>query len=213
MDYATWYDDSYVTYSDEQLVELVREGDNEALDYLMNKYKILVEKKAKSYFLIGASRDDIIQEGMIGLFKAIRDFKEEKTASFYSFADLCVTRQMISAVKASTRQKHLPLNSYISLNKPSYEEENDKTTLIDKMPSRKIINPEELLIGQENISIIEHELSERLSKLEKEVLQSYIYGKSYVEIAGNLNRPVKSIDNALQRIKKKVELILVEKGV
>ncbi|GKX32140.1 RNA polymerase factor sigma-70 [Vallitalea longa] len=213
MDYATWYDDSYVTYSDEQLVELVREGDNEALDYLMNKYKILVEKKAKSYFLIGASRDDIIQEGMIGLFKAIRDFKEEKTASFYSFADLCVTRQMISAVKASTRQKHLPLNSYISLNKPSYEEENDKTTLIDKMPSRKIINPEELLIGQENLSIIEHELSERLSKLEKEVLQSYIYGKSYVEIAVNLDRPVKSIDNALQRIKKKVEIILVEKGV
>ncbi|GMQ56461.1 RNA polymerase sporulation sigma factor SigH [Vallitalea sediminicola] len=213
MDYATWYDDSYVTYSDEQLVELVREGDNEALDYLMNKYKILVEKKAKSYFLIGASRDDIIQEGMIGLFKAIRDFKEEKTASFYSFADLCVTRQIISAVKASTRQKHLPLNSYISLNKPSYEEENDKTTLIDKMPSRKIINPEDLLIGQENLSIIEHELNERLSKLEKEVLQSYIYGKSYVEIAGNLNRPVKSIDNALQRIKKKVELILIEKGV
>jgi len=213
LDYATWYDDSYVTYSDEQLVELVRDGDNEALDYLMNKYKILVEKKAKSYFLIGASRDDIIQEGMIGLFKAIRDFKEEKTASFYSFADLCVTRQIISAVKASTRQKHLPLNSYISLNKPSYEEENDKTTLIDKMPSRKIINPEDLLIGQENLSIIEHELNERLSKLEKEVLQSYIYGKSYVEIAGNLKRPVKSIDNALQRIKKKVELILVEKGV
>ncbi|GMQ65104.1 RNA polymerase sporulation sigma factor SigH [Vallitalea maricola] len=213
MDYATWYDDSYVTYSDEQLVELVRDGDNEALDYLMNKYKILVEKKAKSYFLIGASRDDIIQEGMIGLFKAIRDFKEEKTASFYSFADLCVTRQIISAVKASTRQKHLPLNSYISLNKPSYEEENDKTTLIDKMPSRKIINPEDLLIGQENLSIIEHELNERLSKLEKEVLQSYIYGKSYVEIAVNLKRPVKSIDNALQRIKKKVELILVEKGV
>ena len=213
MDYATWYDDSYVTYSDEQLVDLVREGDNEALDYLMNKYKILVEKKAKSYFLIGASRDDIIQEGMIGLFKAIRDFKEDKTASFYSFADLCVTRQMISAVKASTRQKHLPLNSYISLNKPSYEEENDKTTLIDKMPSKKIINPEELLIGQEDISFIEHELTERLSKLEKEVLQSYIYGKSYVEIAYYLNRPVKSIDNALQRIKKKVELILVEKGV
>jgi RNA polymerase sporulation-specific sigma factor len=194
-------------------VGLVRDGDNEALDYLMNKYKILVEKKAKSYFLIGASRDDIIQEGMIGLFKAIRDFKEEKTASFYSFADLCVTRQIISAVKASTRQKHLPLNSYISLNKPSYEEENDKTTLIDKMPSRKIINPEDLLIGQENLSIIEHELNERLSKLEKEVLQSYIYGKSYVEIARNLKRPVKSIDNALQRIKKKVELILIEKGV
>ncbi len=150
---------------------------------------------------------------MIGLFKAIRDFKEEKTASFYSFADLCVTRQIISAVKASTRQKHLPLNSYISLNKPSYEEENDKATLIDKMPSQKIINPEDLLIGQENLSIIEHELSERLSKLEKEVLRCYIDGKSYVEIAEYLVRPVKSIDNALQRIKKKVEAILVEKNV
>ncbi len=212
LDHATWYD-SYLTNSDEELVALVRDGDNEALDYLMNKYKILVEKKAKSYFLIGASRDDIIQEGMIGLFKAIRDFKEEKTASFYSFADLCVTRQIISAVKASTRQKHLPLNSYISLNKPSYEEENDKATLIDKMPSQKIINPEDLLIGQENLSIIEHELSERLSKLEKEVLRCYIDGKSYVEIAEYLVRPVKSIDNALQRIKKKVEAILVEKNV
>ncbi|MCT4542662.1 MAG: RNA polymerase sporulation sigma factor SigH [Vallitalea sp.] len=212
MDYATRYD-LFITYSDEYIVGLIREGNNEALDYLMNKYKVIVEKKAKSYFLIGASRDDIIQEGMIGLFKAIRDFNEDKTSSFYSFADLCITRQIISAVKASTRKKHLPLNSYISLNKPSYEEENDKTTLIDKMPSSKIRNPEDLLIGQENLSIIEHELSERLSKLEKEVLQSYIYGKSYVEIAGSLNRPVKSIDNALQRIKKKVEHILVEKGV
>ncbi len=212
MDHATWYD-SYLTNSDEELVAIVRDGDNEALDYLMNKYKILVEKKAKSYFLIGASRDDIIQEGMIGLFKAIRDFKEEKIASFYSFADLCVTRQIISAVKASTRQKHLPLNSYISLNKPSYEEENDKATLIDKMPSQKIINPEDLLIGQENLSIIEYELSERLSKFEKEVLRCYIDGKSYVEIAEYLVRPVKSIDNALQRIKKKVEAILVEKNV
>lgn len=212
VDHATWYD-AYVTYSDEELVAIIRDGDNQALDYLMNKYKILVEKKAKSYFLIGASRDDIIQEGMIGLFKAIRDFKEDKTASFYSFADLCVTRQIISAVKASTRQKHLPLNSYISLNKPSYEEENDKATLIDKMPSQKIINPEDLLIGQENLSIIEHELSERLSKLEKEVLRCYIDGKSYVEIAEYLRRPVKSIDNALQRIKKKVEAILIEKNV
>ncbi|MCT4597205.1 MAG: RNA polymerase sporulation sigma factor SigH [Vallitalea sp.] len=203
--------DSYEAYSDENLVDLVRDGDNQALDYLMNKFKVLVEKKAKTYFLIGASRDDIIQEGMIGLFKAIRDFKKEKTSSFYSFADLCVTRQMISAVKASTRQKHLPLNSYISLNKPSYEEENGKTTLIERMPSAKIINPEDLLIGQENLSIIEHMLSERLSKFEKEVLQSYVDGKSYVEIAGYLDRPVKSIDNALQRIKKKVELILVER--
>lgn len=212
MDYAA-YNDAFVTYSDEQLVDLVRDGDEDALDYLLNKYKVLVEKKAKSYFLIGAGRDDIVQEGMIGLFKAIRDFKEDKTASFYSFADLCITRQMISAVKASTRQKHQPLNSYISLNKPAYEEENDKISLLDRMPSDKVINPEDLFIGQEKLGIIEHELSERLSSLEKKVIQLYIDGKSYVEIAKLLKRPIKSIDNALQRIKKKVEHILVQKNM
>lgn len=205
--------DIFVSYSDEQLVDLVKDGDNYALDYLMNKYKILVERKAKSYFLIGASKEDIIQEGMIGLFKAVRDYKSDKTASFYSFADLCVTRQMISAVKASTRQKHMPLNTYISLNKPAYEEENDKTNLIDRMPSNKIINPEDLLIGRENLSIIEHELTEKLSKLEKKVFGLYVNGKNYVEIAEQLERPVKSIDNALQRIKKKVEIILKDKNV
>lgn len=200
-------------YNDEELVNLIREGQDFALDFLMNKYKLLVEKKSKSYFLIGASKDDIIQEGMIGLFKAIRDYDPNREASFYSFADLCVTRQMISAVKASTRQKHMPLNSYVSLNKPAYEEENDKTALLERMPSSKIINPEALFIGKENRHIIEIELTKRLSKFEKQVIELYIDGISYVEIADMLDRPIKSIDNALQRIKKKVEQILIDKNV
>ena len=205
--------DDLVTYSDEGLVELIREGDDYALDYLMTKYKILVEKKSKSYFLIGASKEDIIQEGMIGLFKAVRDYNKDKEASFYSFADLCVTRQMISAVKAYTRQKHMPLNTYVSLNKPMFEDEFDKTPLLDRMPAEKIINPEEDIIGKENKSIIEHELEQKLSKLEKQVIALYIDGVNYVEIAAILKRPVKSIDNALQRIKKKVEKIIKDNNV
>lgn len=200
-------------HTDEQLIEMVRDGHKYALDFLLNKYKVLVEKKSKSYFLIGASRDDIIQEGMIGLFKAVRDYRNDKMASFYSFADLCVTRQMITAVKASTRQKHMPLNSYISLNKPIFEEDSDKTAFLERVPSDKIINPEDLLIGRENLYTIELELSKRLSKLEKQVLQLYVDGTSYVEIAEILKRPVKSIDNALQRIKKKVEQIVKDKNI
>lgn len=162
---------------------------------------------------MGAGKDDIVQEGMIGLFKAIRDYNPNKEASFYSFADLCVTRQMITAVKASTRQKHMPLNSYVSLNKPSYQDEDDRPELIDSVPSGRISNPEELFIGRENLHIIEHELADKLSKFEKEVLQLYIDGIGYVEVAGILDKPVKSIDNALQRIKKKVEKILLDKQV
>lgn len=198
-------------YSDQELVSLVRTGHDFALDYLMNKYKMLVERKAKSYYLIGAGKDDIIQEGMIGLFKAIRDYNPEREASFYSFADLCVTRQMITAVKASTRQKHMPLNSYISLNKPAYEEDSERTDMLETfIPSSKIIDPEEMLIGEENRHIIEDELKKRLSKMESEILGLYVEGINYVEIAQLTNRPIKSIDNALQRIKKKVEGILKE---
>lgn len=198
-------------YNDQELVELIRNGHDFALDYLMNKYKALVERKSNSYFLIGASKDDIIQEGMIGLFKAIRDYNPNREASFYSFADLCVTRQMISAVKASTRQKHMPLNSYVSLNKAIFEEDNDRTDLHEIMPSNKIVDPEEVFIGEENRSIIENELSKRLSKMENEILKLYVQGINYIEIAEITNRPVKSIDNALQRIKKKVEQILEDK--
>ncbi len=198
-------------YNDQELVGLVRDGHDFALDYLMNKYKVLVERKAKSYYLIGASKDDIIQEGMIGLFKAIRDYNPNREASFYSFADLCVTRQMISAVKASTRQKHMPLNTYISLNKPIFEEDNDKTDLMEITPSNKIVDPEEVFIGEENLHIIEDELSKRLSKMENEILRLYVQGINYVEIAEMTERSVKSVDNALQRIKKKVEQIVREK--
>lgn len=198
--------------TDEQLVTLVRDGHDYALDYLMNKYKKLVEKKSKSYFLMGAGREDIIQEGMIGLFKAVRDYRHDSTASFFSFADICITRQIITAVKASTRQKHMPLNTYVSLNKPAFEADSDKTALLDMMPSKKILDPETLLIGEESRLLIEDELEDKLSKFEKEVLKHYIEGIGYIEIATLLKKPSKSIDNALQRIKKKLELILDEKN-
>lgn len=205
--------DDFHTLTDEELLDLVHEKEDYALDFLMNKYKLLVEKKSRSYFLMGAGKDDIVQEGMIGLFKAIRDYDTDKEASFYSFADLCVTRQMITAVKASTRQKHMPLNSYVSLNKPSYQDEEDRPELIDSFSAGRISNPEELYIGRENLHIIENELIDKLSKMEKEVLQLYIDGTSYVEVAEILGRPIKSVDNALQRIKKKVEKIILDKKV
>ncbi len=201
------------SYKDEELVTLVREGHDYALDFLLNKYKKLVEKKSKSYFLMGAGRDDLIQEGMIGLFKAVRDYRHDSTASFFSFADLCITRQIITAVKASTRQKHMPLNTYVSLNKPAFEEGSDKTALLDLMPSKKILDPEELIIGEESLHLIEEELEDKLSKFEKEVLKLYIDGVGYVEIAQVINKPVKSIDNALQRIKKKLEGIMTDKKI
>lgn len=204
--------EKYRKASDEVLVSQAREGDNYALEFVLTKYKNLVRKKARTYFLIGADKDDIIQEGMIGLYKAIRDFNKEKSVSFKAFAELCVTRQMISAVKASTRQKHVPLNSYISLNKPLFEEGDEQHSLMDYMPSKKVINPEDLLIDKENLSMIEYELDSRLSALEKEVLSLYLEGKTYDQIAYILERTVKSIDNALQRIKKKVETIVLEKN-
>jgi len=205
--------EAFQSMVDEELVEQIRQDNDLAIDFLMNKYKLLVEKKAKTYFLMGASKEDIIQEGMIGLFKAIRDYNPNKEASFFSFADLCITRQMITAVKAATRQKHMPLNTYVSLNKPSYQDEEDRPELIDSVSNEKVTDPEELLIGRENLHIIEYELTKKLSPFEKEVLQLYIDGTSYTEVAAIMKRPIKSIDNALQRIKKKVEKILLEKNV
>ncbi|MCL0052241.1 RNA polymerase sporulation sigma factor SigH [Peptococcaceae bacterium] len=194
----------YYSLIDEELVEYARNGDNDALEYLLNKYKNLVKSKARSYFLIGADREDIIQEGMIGLYKAIRDFREDKMSSFKMFADLCITRQIITAIKTATRQKHIPLNSYISLNKPAYDEDSDKT-LMDMLSGSKITDPEELVVHQEEFGNIEKKMSEILSELEWQVLMAYLDGKSYQEIAKELNRHVKSIDNALQRVKRKVE--------
>lgn len=192
---------------DEELVLYAHEGDIAALEHLINKYKNFVRAKARSYFLIGADREDIVQEGMIGLYKAIRDFRNDKLSSFRAFAELCITRQIITAIKTATRQKHIPLNSYISLNKPIYDEESDRT-LLDILTATKITDPEELIISREELLSIESKIGEILSGLELEVLMSYLQGKSYQEIACDLDRHVKSIDNALQRVKRKLEKYL-----
>lgn len=192
---------------DEEIVEFAREGDDAALEYLINKYKNFVRAKARSYFLIGADREDIIQEGMIGLYKAIRDFRMDKLSSFRAFAELCITRQIITAIKTATRQKHIPLNSYVSLNKPIYDEDSDRT-LLDIISGSKIADPEELIISREEFDDIEEKMGEILSSLEWKVLMSYLEGKSYQEIAVDLKRHVKSIDNALQRVKRKLERYL-----
>ena len=205
--------DAYSRYSemtDEQVVEDARAGDEQALEYLIHKYRNFVRAKARSYFLIGADREDIIQEGMIGLYKAIRDFRQDKLSSFRAFAELCITRQIITAIKTATRQKHIPLNSYVSLNKPIYDEESDRT-LLDVLSGTRISDPEELIISQEDFSSIESKIGELLSDLEWEVLTSYLQGKSYQEIAADLDRHVKSIDNALQRVKRKLERYLADK--
>lgn len=192
---------------DEEIALEAKRGNVQALEYLINKYKNFVKAKAKSYFLIGADKEDIYQEGMIGLFKSIRDYKPDKLSSFKAFAELCVTRQIITAIKTATRQKHIPLNTYISLNKPVYDEESDRT-LLDVLSTVKVCDPEELVISREEVSSIETEIGEALSELELEVLNSYLQGKSYQEIACDLDRHSKSIDNALQRVKRKLEKCL-----
>ena len=196
--------------ADEQVVKLAQSPDGAALEYLLNKYKNFVRSKARSYFLIGADHEDIVQEGMIGLYKAIRDYKEEKLSSFRAFAELCITRQIITAIKTATRQKHIPLNSYVSLNKPIYDEESDRT-LLDVITEGWVTNPEELLINREAIGAIEGKIGEMLSGLEKQVLFRYLEGKSYQEISTEMGRHVKSIDNALQRVKRKLQKYLEEK--
>ncbi|MFO7319168.1 MAG: RNA polymerase sporulation sigma factor SigH [Limnochordia bacterium] len=198
---------SFEDLADEEIVEYAREGDTVALEYLIHKYKNFVRAKARSYFLIGADREDIIQEGMIGLYKAIRDFRADKLASFRAFAELCITRQIITAIKTATRQKHIPLNSYVSLNKPLYDDESDRT-LEDVLAGNKVTDPEELVISREEFLDIESKMSEFLSDLEWSVLMLYLEGKSYQEIADQLSRHVKSIDNALQRVKRKLERYL-----
>ena len=204
------YTQDYDSMTDEQVVRLAQGTDSQALEYLLNKYKNFVRTKARSYFLIGADHEDIVQEGMIGLYKSIRDYKEEKLSSFRAFAELCITRQIITAIKTATRQKHIPLNSYISLNKPIYEEDSDRT-LLDVITEEGMSNPEDMLIDREDLSFIEGRIGQMLSGLEKEVLVRYMEGKSYVEIADEMGRHVKSIDNALQRIKRKLLRYLEEK--
>lgn len=198
---------AYGYMPDEDLVEMVKDGESDALEYLIHKYKNFVRAKARSYFLIGADREDIVQEGMIGLYKAIRDFRGDKLSSFRAFAELCITRQIITAIKTATRQKHIPLNSYISLDKPIYDEDSDRT-LLDVIAGHRVTDPEQLIINQEKFDDIEDKMTEVLSELERQVLVLYLDGRSYQEIAEDLDRHVKSIDNALQRVKRKLEKYL-----
>ncbi len=189
--------------SDEAIVELANKGDDLAFEFLIYKYKNFVRGKARSYFLIGADRDDIVQEGMIGLFKAVRDYDITRQASFRSFAEICITRQIITAIKSATRQKHIPLNSYVSLNKPMYEEDSGRT-LLDIIEEKKVTDPMELFITREDLEKVYLSIGKILSDLELNSLMSYLDGKSYSEISLELNRCEKSVDNALQRVKKKM---------
>ncbi len=194
--------------SDDELVLAARGGDDVALAELLTKYRNFARVKARSYFLVGADREDIVQEGMIGLYKAIRDFNPEMLTSFRAFAELCVTRQIITAIKTATRQKHTPLNSYVSFNRPVVSDEDGDRVLGDVIPTSAITDPADLVISSERIRALQRHFDEVLSDLEAEVLRLYVEGKSYQEIAETLNRHVKSIDNALQRIKRKLDMHL-----
>jgi RNA polymerase sporulation-specific sigma factor len=204
---------NYDTLPDEVIVDRIKEGDQSAMDYLLEKYKYLVRNKAKALYLIGGDKDDLIQEGMIGLYKAIRDYDQEKQNSFFNFADLCISRQIYSAIKASNRKKNIPLNTYISIYTPVYGESNDneeKEALVDIIYQKNVSNPEELVIDKENTSMIEYELVRRLSDLEKQVLSLYMQDLKYVQIAEVLGKEPKTIDNALTRIKTKLNQVLRE---
>lgn len=197
---------------DDKLLTLIHQEDNQALDILINKYKNFVRAKARTYFLIGADREDIIQEGMIGLYKAIRDYDGDKLASFRGFAELCITRQILTAIKMATRQKHIPLNSYVSLDKPIYDEESDRT-LLDVITGVEAIDPQELLINREKFGDLQLKLTGLLSELERKVLDLYVEGRTYQEISIELKRHEKSIDNAIQRVKRKLEEVLKTESI
>ncbi|MDW0116730.1 RNA polymerase sporulation sigma factor SigH [Sporosarcina thermotolerans] len=194
----------FTKLSDEELIVRIQEGGTDALDFLITKYQPFVKMKARSYFMTGGDREDIIQEGMIGLYKAIRDFRMDRLSSFRAFAELCITRQIITAIKTATRQKHIPLNTSVSLDKPVYDEESDRT-LLDVIGGSVLDDPEDLMIHKEDFIQMEGEINKVLSELEKQVLSLYLEGQSYQEISDELNRQVKSVDNALQRIKRKLE--------
>ena len=199
--------EKYQDMEDAQIVALAQAGDEQASEYIMNKYKNLVRSKAHAYFIMGAEAEDLLQEGMIGLFKAIRDYDKDKNDSFYAFAVMCIRRQLISALKRATRQKHIPLNSYVSLNKSIYDEENERT-LMDVLTARGVSNPEQLMIAQQEYEFINAKIENVLSDFERAVLKEYIVGKSYSDIASGMNTQTKSVDNALQRVKAKLERAL-----
>lgn len=189
--------------TDEQIVSQIKQGDEEALSYLLEKYQNLVNVKVGKYFMIGAEKEDIIQEGMIGLFKAIKSFDLNKQNSFKSFANMCIERQLITAIKSSNRQKHMPLNSYLSLNLSAYDNEDDDTELLETFRSKTIEDPLETLMKKEYYKKVEDTIDTTLSKFEKKVLNRFMQGESYITIAKKLDAPVKSVDNAIQRIRKK----------
>lgn len=195
---------NYEQMTDEQLIDKLRRGDRNIMDYIMEKYKNLVRKEANAMYLLGGENDDLIQEGMIGLFKAVQDYNVHQETSFYSFAKLCITRQMYSAIEASKRKKHSPLNSYISL----YETSEDQGSLIETMAAGQESNPEELLVSREYAQLLEMKLEESLSALENRVLYLHLLGTDYKTIARLLDKSPKTVDNALQRIKGKTEKIL-----
>ena len=197
-------EDKYENLTDEQIIAKIKQEDKNALAYLLNKYKELVNIKISKYFMIGAEKEDVFQEGMIGLFKAIKDFKPEKQRTFKSFANICIERQLITAIKSSNRQKHMPLNSYLSLNIAAYDNnEEDSVELIDTFDSKTIEDPLETIMKKEYYTEVENAVNKNLSKFEKQVLDRFMKGESYVTIANKLDSPVKSIDNAIQRIRKK----------
>jgi RNA polymerase sporulation-specific sigma factor len=204
-------DEALSSGSDEELVERARGGHEPAIEELLRRYRHYARAKARSYFLAGADREDIVQEGMIGLYKAIRDFQGDRNTAFRAFAELCITRQIITAIKTATRQKHVPLNSYVSLNKGASNEHDEERVLADILVGPNMTDPAELVISAEEIAGIKASMGRLLSSLETEVLQLYMDGKSYHEIAEMLGRHVKSIDNALQRIKRKLEAHLAQR--
>ena len=196
----------YSIMEDDELIDEIRNGDKSALEYLINKYSVLVNAKISKYFIIGAEKEDIMQEGLIGLYKAIKDYKSDKQNSFKSFANLCIERQLITAIKSSNRQKHLPLNSYLSLNMSAYsndDENNNSTEIMDIFDNNLVEDPLDTITKKEYYLNVENVIDTSLSSFEKKVLNRYIQGDSYVKIAEKLDAPVKSIDNAIQRIRKK----------
>lgn len=203
----------YSSFDENDVIGMANAGDDRAMEFIMHRYGNLAKAKARAYFLIGADNEDIIQEGMIGLYKAIRDFNPEKTPSFFPFAELCITRQIITAIKAATRKKHTPLNTYVSLSKPVGAEGDADRTLADTLFQFGNLNPEELLISKENTKNIMSDIKESLSRLENKVLDLYLKGEDYREISQRLGKSPKSMDNALQRIKKKIALIIEKYNV
>lgn len=193
----------YVNLQDEEIIKLIKQGDDQALSYLIDKYKELVNIKVSKYYIAGAERDDTVQEGLIGLFKAVKNFDETKQNTFKTFANICIERQLITAIKSSNRQKHMPLNSYVSLNNSAYENDDNDEEFINTFDSKTVEDPLDTIMKKEYYEYIEKTIDKTLSGFEKQVLSRYIKGESYVNIANKLDAPVKSVDNAIQRIRKK----------